>query len=181
MAQHLVSWTIQEALKRSKEVHVSAVPGNHGETTRVQGVPMGDSFDTMVVKNVEQAMNLAGAGEFLTFHYPPMQYGSVTYTVSGSTFVVAHGHKFRSQLKGAQDWWSGHIANSRPEKDGQILIAGHFHTALFFNWTRSRWIVFASALESESTWFANATGATSQHGVTTFLSNNGKPYGFQIC
>nr|DAK57368.1 MAG TPA: DNA polymerase II small subunit [Caudoviricetes sp.] len=181
VAQQLVSWTIQRCIEHAPEVVVAAVPGNHSETTRVQNVPIGDNFDLMIPRNVEQAMNLAGLGDRVTFHYPTMTDGSVTYTLPDSTtFTVAHGHKFKGQMKGAENWWAGHIANGRHPADSHILLAGHFHNFQAANWTKDRWIMFAPSLETESTWFANHTGTTSLPGALTFTTTNGTPHNIRI-
>lgn len=181
VAQELVSWTIQHCLNHTYNVHVAAVPGNHAETTRVQGVPMGDNFDLMIVKNVEQAMGLAGLTNRVTFHYPTMTDGSVTYTLPDTTtFTVVHGHKFKGQMKGAENWWAGHITNNRHPVSAHILLAGHFHNFQAANWTKDRWILFAPSLETESTWFANSTGSTSKPGALVFTTRNNQPTNITI-
>lgn len=180
VAQQMVSWTIQQCMPLTRELHVSVVPGNHAETTRVQNVPIGDNFDVMIVKNVEQAMKLAGLDDRIAFHYPTMVDGSVTYEVVGTRFTVAHGHKFKGQMKGAENWWAGHITNGRHPKDSHVLLAGHFHNFQASNWTRDRWILFAPSLENESTWFANSTGSTSQPGALVFESRDGMPSNIRI-
>lgn len=179
-AQELVGWTVRECAEHATHVHVSAVPGNHAETTRVQNVPIGDSYDVMIARNVETAINLIGLGDRVTFHYPTMGDGSVTYTVDGTTFTIAHGHKFKGQMKGAENWWAGHIANGRHPADSHILLAGHFHNFQAANWTRNRWIMFAPSLETESTWFANSTGTTSLPGALVFNTHKGQPHNIHI-
>lgn len=179
VAQQLVLWTIQQARNHTIKLHVSVVPGNHAETTRVQGVPMGDNFDVMIVKNVQTALELAGA-ENIEFHYPDMTDGSVTYEVEGTTFTVVHGHQFKNQMKGAENWWSGHIANGRHPQAAHILLAGHFHNFQMENWTRDRWIMFGPSLEDESTWFANKTGATAKPGALVFETLDGDPFNVRI-
>lgn len=179
VAQQLVLWTIQQARNHATQLHISVVPGNHAETTRVQGVPMGDNFDVMIVKNVQTALELAGA-ENIEFHYPDMTDGSVTYEVGGTVFTVAHGHQFKNQMKGAENWWSGHIANGRHPQAATILLAGHFHNFQMENWTRERWIMFGPSLEDESTWFANKTGATAKPGALVFETLDGEPFNVRI-
>lgn len=180
-AQHAVSWTIQELLEVAKEVVVSVVPGNHAETTRVQNMPLGDSFDVMILRNVEQAFQLAGAEKRVRFEYPKMTEGHVTYEAGGATFCVVHGHKFKSQMKGAQEWWSGHIANDRDPARATILLAGHFHNFQARSWTSKRWVLFAPSLETESTWFAATNGTSSRPGVLTFVTDGGEPKEMEIC
>ena len=179
-AQHMVSWTIQRLLESAEQVIVSAVPGNHSETTRVQNMPLGDNFDVMILKNVEQAFDLNGTDR-VRFIYPDATQGSVTYEAGDATYVVVHGHKFKSQMKGAQDWWAGHIANDREPSAATILLAGHFHNFQAQAWTSRRWIIFGPSLETESTWYSASTGATSRPGVLTFVTVDGEPKEMEIC
>ncbi|XOJ10542.1 hypothetical protein ACMXZU_04520 [Corynebacterium striatum] len=180
IAQHLTVWTLSKARNHAKHVTVAAVPGNHSESTRKQGMPMSDNFDLMIVKNAQQALELAGAADNMTFHYPQYSEGSVTYEAGGATFCVAHGHKFKGQLKGAENWWAGHIANNRHPAKANILLSGHFHNFQAANWTKDRWILFGPSLENESTWFANSTGATSRPGVLTFETVDGEPRKIEV-
>lgn len=174
VAQHLVTRTIQLCLEHAEEVVVSAVPGNHGETTRVQNRPMGDSHDIQIVSNVQQAFDLAGIDN-VTFYYPEDNRGDVTYTAGGDTFCLVHGHKFRGQMGGAEKWWQGQTINSRPSGAANVLLAGHFHNAQIANITEKKWVMFGPSLESESTWFANRTGATAKSGVLAFDMVDGCP------
>lgn len=180
-AQHAISWTIQELLQVAKQVVVSVVPGNHAETTRVQSMPLGDNFDVMILRNVEQAFQLAGAEKRVRFEYPKLTEGHVTYEAGGATFCVVHGHKFKSQMRGAQEWWSGHIANDRDPAKATILLAGHFHNFQACAWTSKRWVLFAPSLETESTWLTATNGASSRPGVLTFLTDGGEPKELEIC
>lgn len=71
-ATQLVTWTIQEALDVADRVVVVAVPGNHGETTRVQGRTMSDSHDIQIVRQAQLIMDAAGFenSNRLEFIYP---------------------------------------------------------------------------------------------------------------
>lgn len=183
-ATQLVVWTINQALKVADDVIISAVPGNHGESTRVQGTDMCDSYDILIPAQAKDAFDLRfdsmEEGDFLKSRlkwvFPDNRYGSVTFDAGSTTICSVHGHKFRGKpLPGAEKWWSDHIMNSRPEGAAQILIAGHFHTFQMLNATKDRWILFAPGLETESTWFANSTGSTSKPGVLAFDAVEGEP------
>lgn len=175
VAQHLVTKTIQICLEHAPQVVVSVCPGNHGETTRQQARPMGDSHDVQVVASVQQAFDLAGI-ENVTFYYPEPNRGDVTYKAGGDIFTLAHGHRFGGQkMQGAKKWWEGQVMNDRPAAASNVLLAGHFHGFEVANVTHRKWIIFGPSLETESTWFANQSGATSRSGIVAFDMVGGEP------
>lgn len=176
VANHLLSWTIQECLGAAEEVVVAAVPANHSETTRVQNVSMTDSHDIQVVNNVQQAMELAKLDDRLTFYYPEPNTGDVTFEAGGTVFCLVHGHRFSGgPVNGAEKWFSGQITNDRPAAAADILLFGHFHTFRAWSYTARRWIMSGPAMESESRWFANSTGASGNPGALVFDFNEGRP------
>lgn len=175
LAVRLVTVTIRKALEHANEVVVAVVPGNHGETTRVQERAMRDNNDIMIVSLVQQAFDTFGESERVAFYYPPEQYGDVVYEAGGTTFCLVHGHHFRGQMNGAQKWWEGQTINGRPAAQAQVLLAGHFHNFQAANITHDRWILFGPSLETESTWIANKNGATSKPGVLAFEMRDGMP------
>ena len=181
VANHLVSWTIQEALGVAPVVNVAVCPGNHGESTRQAQVSMTDSWDVQIVNNVQQAMDMAGLSDRVNFYYPAPGTGDVTWTAGDTTFTLVHGHKFKGgPVKGAESWWSGQITNDRPAKDSHVLVYGHFHGYRSWCYTRNRWIMSAPALEDQSTWFANQTGATAFPGVLCFDTAESRPWNINI-
>lgn len=181
VAGHLVSDTVQKCLEAASEVIVAAIPGNHGESTRVSNVSMTDSFDIQIVNNVQQAIELAGLDDRVSFYYPEPNSGDVTYTAGGLTYAVVHGHRFSGgPVNGAEKWWAGQITNDRPAAAADVLLFGHFHGMRAWSWTARRWIMCAPALETESRWFANSTGATGNPGVLVFDDVDGKPANISI-
>lgn len=183
VARHLVRWTIVQALYFHVPVIVSAVPGNHGETTRQFNTPIGDSADIDIVRSVQEAFELAGYDQTngLTFLYPKHTEGYLTYDVGDTTFTAVHGHKFSGKMNGAEKWLSGMSVNGREPGRAQVMLAGHFHSMQISNFTRDKWIVFSPALENQSTWFAEKTGSSSLSGVLTFYTDDRKvPYGFTL-
>ena len=176
VAGHLVSDTVQKCLEAASEVIVAAIPGNHGESTRVSNVSMTDSFDIQIVNNVQQAIELAGLDDRVSFYYPEPNTGDVTYTAGGLTYAVVHGHRFSGgPVNGAEKWWAGQITNDRPAAASDVLLFGHFHTFRAWSWTARRWIMSAPAMETESRWFANSTGASGNPGALVFDFDNGRP------
>jgi hypothetical protein len=181
VASHMVSDTIQQCLGAAEEVVVGAVPGNHGESTRVANVSMTDSHDLQIVNNVQQALELARLSDRVSFYYPEPNTGDVTYTAGDLTYTVVHGHRFSGgPVSGAEKWWSGQITNDRPPASADVLLFGHFHGMRAWSYTARRWIMCAPALETQSTWFANSTGATGNPGVLVFDDMDGKPANISI-
>ena len=180
VARHLVSWTIQEALHHAENVIVSAVPGNHGDTTRLQNRPLTDSHDLDIVSAVQQAFELTEHKDRITWYYPEEGTGHLVYEVDGTIFASTHGHLFKGMLKGAENWWSGMSVSGAPAGAAHILMAAHYHSPLVSNYTRNKWICFGAALEDKSTWLNEQNGASSQPGMLTYLTDGGTPYGFTI-
>lgn len=181
VASHLVSDTVQKCLESAEEVVVAAVPGNHGESTRVSNVAMTDSHDLQIINSVQQALELARLDDRVSFYYPEPNTGDVTYAAGDLTYAVVHGHRFSGgPVNGAEKWWSGQITNDRPAAAADVLLFGHFHGMRAWSWTARRWIMCAPALETQSTWFANSTGATGNPGVLIFDDVDGKPANISI-
>lgn len=181
VASHLVSDTVQKCLESAEEVVVAAVPGNHGESTRVSNVSMTDSHDLQIINSVQQALELARLDDRVSFYYPEPNTGDVTYAAGDLTYAVVHGHRFSGgPVNGAEKWWSGQITNDRPAAAADVLLFGHFHGMRAWSWTARRWIMCAPALETQSTWFANSTGATGNPGVLVFDDVDGKPSNISI-
>ncbi|MGP5931511.1 hypothetical protein [Corynebacterium glyciniphilum] len=181
VARHLVSWTVQEALKVGNEVIVSAVGGNHGQTTRVQNRPHTDNHDIDVVSAVQQAFELSGLDERITWYYPEDGTNHVVYEVGGTVFASTHGHTFKGgPVAGAAKWWSGMCASNRPAAAAQVLMAGHFHQPVIQNFTSDKWICFGGALETQSTWIHEQNGTTSKQGMLTYVTRDGEPFEFSI-
>jgi predicted phosphodiesterase len=176
-ATGLVVSTINRALYAAKQVVVSVVPGNHGETTRTQKVAMRDNFDVFIVQAAQAQFKNGNPDANLTFNYPALEYGEVVFEAGGTNFCLVHGHLFKGQMKGAEKWWDGQITNGRPASKAQVLVAGHFHNFQMSNHTHDRWIIFGPSLETESTWFTNATGSTSRPGIFAFTMENSAPHG----
>ena len=180
LATQMVTSTIKTCLKSAKEVVVAVVPGNHGDTTRVQERVMRDNLDILIVSVVQDAFATFSTEERVRFYYPPAQYGDVVYTAGDNVFCLVHGHHFKGQMQGAVKWWEGQTMNGRPAKDAQVLLAGHFHNMQVANVTHDRWVMFGPSLEVESAWFANKTGATSRSGIMAFEMAGGKPINIGI-
>lgn len=181
LARHLAVWTIESALTCAERVIVSAVPGNHGETNRVQNRPLHDSHDIDIVRCAQLVFDSIPAYKSrISWYYPNPGTGNLTYDVGDTRFVSAHGHLFKSQLKGAEDWWKGVSAAGHPAGSGNILMAGHYHSVLLSNFTATKWIAFSGALETKSTWINERTGVSSKPGILTYKTAGGEPFDFRV-
>lgn len=182
-ATQLVAWTIQEALDVANTVTVAAVPGNHGETTRVQGRTMSDSHDLQIIRQAEMVMNAAGFENSprLRFIYPSEIWAEVVWNVGEATLAMVHGHTFSGKPPhNAVNWWSGHGFSDRPAGRAQILLCGHYHTHHVLNAAKDRWVLFGPALEDASVWFANKTGASGNPGIMYFDLRGTTPVGITV-
>ena len=180
VARHIVMWTVQQALEYADRLIVSSVPGNHSETTRLQNRPLTDSHDVDIVASVQQAFDLAGYSDRITWYYPEEGSGHIVYRVGETVFASAHGHKFKGMVKGAESWWAGMSASEAPAGNANILMSAHFHSPLISNFTRNKWIMFGAALEDKSTWINESNGASSRPGMLTYLTSNGEPYEISV-
>lgn len=175
VARHMVAWTVNQALDVGQRVIVTAVPGNHGGTTRQQNMPVHDSYDVDIINSVQLAFDMTEQADRIDWFYPEPGTGHITYKVGDTVFTSVHGHRFRGKLSGAEEWWSGMTVNGRAPGAAQIMLAGHFHSMQVSNFTADRWIMFGPSLETQSTWFAESTGASSKPGVLVFDTADGEP------
>jgi predicted phosphodiesterase len=181
VTRHLVMWTIQYALTECMgKVIVSAVPGNHGEATRMQNRPHTDSHDIDIVSAVQQAFEMSGHKHRIQWFYPEPDKHHVTYKVGDTTFTAAHGHLFKGQMSGAEKWWSGMTVNGQPPGAANILMSGHFHNMQVANFTSDKWIMFSPSLETKSVWFHEKTGNTSTPGILAYDTIGGRPVNITV-
>ena len=188
LAQGLLLDTIMKAHAVCEKVSVSVVPGNHGETTRVQGRPMRDSYDIMIVANVQDTIDFHNKNNpddhiNVEFYYPKENRVDVSFTFGKSNITLVHGHTFGSggQEKGAYDWWTKQIVGGQPSSASHILLAGHFHNWRTFNMSTDRQVVFGAALETYSAWFEHRGNPRTQSGIMKLDIGYQRFYGIGLC
>src|SRR5699024_10797558 len=142
VARHLVSCKIQEPLHHAENVIVSTVPANHGDTTRLQNLPLTDSHDLDIVSAVQLAFELTEHKDRIKWYYPEEGTGHLVYEVDETIFASTHGHLFKGMLKGAEHWWAGMSVSGAPAGAAHILMAAHYHSPLVSKYTRDRWSCF---------------------------------------
>jgi len=168
--RRLVLHAIKRLAPLAETMTVVAVPGNHGDAMRAPvRMPMGDNWDTETLIQVSDVLAELPAFEHVTCHVPERDSGHLVLDVSGTTIGHTHGHLM--QRGKHWDWWQGHAFNGDPLADAQILLAGHFHS-LRFEQDGQRTFIQAPSLESESTWWKNATGTRGNPGTLTFITQD---------
>lgn len=182
VARHMVNWTILEAMEHTTNIVISAVPGNHGDTTRSFKTNMTDSYDIDIVAAAKQAFDLAhGKMAHVEWYFPERKDGYVTYQVGDTTFTSIHGHLFKGQpIEGARKWWSGLSFNKRPPASSQILMSGHYHHLQVVNLTADKWLMFSPSLETESNWLVQKDGSSARPGILAYKTIDGYPYGISV-
>lgn len=174
----MVEWTLNVALGQAEKVSLSIVPGNHGETTRTQGVINGDSLDILIVQQAYERLARTWGTQFeerVDLIKPTPTETHCSWSVGDSTVTMVHGHKFKGQIKGADNWWRGHTFSGLEPGKSSILLAGHFHNFQISNAAADRWILFGPALETKSQWFEDSSGTSATSGVLIFDVVDGKP------
>lgn len=182
-ATRLVEWTITKALNHAKTLKVAVVPGNHGETTRKQGVLNGDNFDIMIVEAAMDLLARTWGDDFnnrVEFYKPLDHETAVTWSQGGTNISMVHGHKFRGKMTGASKWWLNNIVARDETAESSILIAGHYHSFQVDNIAQGRFILFAPALERCSQWFKDSTGTTADGGMLIFDVEDQRPANISI-
>lgn len=176
-ATRLTVQTIRTFADLGYQVKVSAIGGNHGDTQRVQGQAMGDNHDVGIAVAAHDLLSeLPPYNDQVELVVPPREQSYMTFQVGDSTFVSVHGHQFSSGTahKKAETWWAGQALSGTPAANGQILMAGHFHTFAHLNIAAGKTGIYSPSMENISTWFHEKTGATSDRGACFYLTQAGQ-------
>ncbi|WP_051298074.1 metallophosphoesterase [Brevibacterium album] len=162
--RHLVTYAVLELQGLAGELHVATVPGNHDEAYRspVPAAPT-DSFAIDSVRAVDEAFELAGRGEDLTFHYPLESELALEVEVGGHAFLLAHGHQWRKN-GGHFEWWRKQAFSYQTGAHAEYLLAGHRHH-FEVDSDSHRFFIQVPALESRSDWWRNQSGQVSNPGI----------------
>lgn len=153
---------------------MAAVPGNHGETARFAGKGVtryDDSHDTEALIAVADvaASDPARYGH-VRFLVPDTDEMTVVHDVAGTLVGHAHGHQWRAGQH--MKWWQGQAFGGSQLRDATLLLSGHLHH-FHAEADSGRTFVQVPALESESTWWRHATGATGDPGIVVAVTRSG--------
>lgn len=160
--RHLMTQTVARFADAGAVVTIASVPGNHDETHRspVNAKPH-DSFAVDSLRAVEEAFKLAGRND-VTFLYPKESELTISTTIGGIGFLMAHGHQWNTGKHYA--WWKGQAFSAQTGHDAQWLLAGHRHH-LFMDTESDRFFLQVPALEQRSDWWRNKTGQVGNPGA----------------
>ncbi|MGW1836992.1 hypothetical protein [Streptomyces sp. NPDC002067] len=160
----------------AERLTMAAVPGNHGEAVRINGKGVtryDDSHDTEALISVRDALELSPDrfGHVECF-VPDTDELTVTVECSGTIVAHAHGHQWRPGKH--FEWWKGQAFNKASAMhQADLLLAGHLHHE-FVDTDGPRTFVQPPAMESESTWWRHAKGATGAPGLVVAVTRDGQ-------
>lgn len=177
VATRLTVQTIRTFADLGYAVKVSAIGGNHGDTQRVQGQAMGDNHDIgIAVAACDLLSDLPQYGDVVELVVPPRDQSYMTFPIGDTTFVGVHGHQFSGGTAHSkvERWWAGQALGGSAAANGQVLMAGHFHTFSHLNIAAGKTAVYSPSMEHMSRWFHEKTGATSDRGAAFYLTQAGR-------
>lgn len=175
-ATRLAVQTVRTFADLGLPVKVSAVGGNHGDTQRTAGQPLGDNHDIGIVVAAKDMLDmLPQYADGVEWVIPPEDQSYMTFPVGDTIFVAVHGHQFRgaTAFQKVEKWWSGQALSTMPAGAAHVLMAGHFHTFSHQTISRNKTAIFSPSMEVMSRWFHERTGATSQRGAACYLTRGG--------
>ncbi|WP_432078653.1 hypothetical protein [Streptomyces sp. YPW6] len=154
---------------------VAAVPGNHGEAIRINGkgtTRYDDSHDTESLIAVQDATKLnPELFGHVEFFVPDTDELTVVVECSGTVVAHAHGHQWRPGKHFT--WWQGQAFNRESAMhQADLLLAGHLHHE-HVDSDGPRTFIQPPAMESESTWWRHAKGATGAPGLIVAVTKDG--------
>ena len=169
--RRLILHAIKRLAPLAETMTVAGVGGNHGEAMRRPvSTRVDDNWDVEALIAVADVIAELPAFEHVKCHVPERDTGHLVLNVAGTTIGHTHGHLMpRAQH---WKWWQGHAFNGDPLADAQLLLAGHFHS-LRVEQDGQRSFIQAPSLESQSTWYKNATGTVGNPGTVTFVTQDG--------
>ena len=177
VATRLTVQTIRTFADAGYQVKVSAIGGNHGDTQRAQGQALGDNHDVgIAVAACDLLKELPQYSDVVELWVPPRDQSYMTFPVGDTTFVAVHGHQFAGGTahKKAEAWWAGQALGGSAAANGQVLMAGHFHTFAHLNIAQGKTAVYSPSMEHLSRWYFEKTGATSDRGAAFYLTSAGR-------
>ena len=163
-------------------VLIPIIPGNHDETTRVQMMPVTDSWAIEGASAVADWMDGRPGYEHVQFVFP--QVGELEITVDiggpGAPFMLGftHGHVVNRPL-GMIDWWKGQAHGRHPIGAADMLVTAHFHHLRVEHTGGNRTWLQIPALDGGSSWFRRKTGENTPSGIMSVEITPGRGQGWR--
>ena len=145
---------------------VLVIPGNHGEVRRDRATTARDNWDVEAVVGVQDALEVAGGYEHVSFAYPDEDSLSLAVELDGVVIGATHGHVVGTQDEFGQ-WLAGQALGKQPVGQADILFAGHHHTFRMQDLGGGRTPVACPAMDGGSAWFTNRKGVWSHVGMVS--------------
>ena len=151
----------------ARRVLVPVVPGNHDETTRVQQMPITDSWAIEGAVAVQDWMQGRPEYDHVQNMYPEATEPGVTVDVAGLTVSIIHGHTTGRSCDKVIDWWKGQSHGRQLAGQADILISAHWHHLRAEATGGNRTWLQIPALDGGSDWYRRKTGDEPDSGLVT--------------
>jgi hypothetical protein len=153
------------------ELTVAAVPGNHGEATRV-GNQMAsrydDSWDIEILSQVADVM--AHKGYNVDWLFPGIDGLHVVADVKGTSIGLLHGHQTRGKM---QNWLANKAMNRDAIGTADVVLSGHHHHLRVEQMGPTTWMQTGS-LDGGSAWWVHKGGLDAPPAAVTFATRDGR-------
>ena len=157
----------------ARKVIIPVVPGNHDETTRIQQMPVTDSWAIEGASAVADWMDGRPEYEHVRFVFPkagePDIYLEVTRPddeyLYGVSFI--HGHTAGSNPAKVLDWWKGQSHGRQRAMNADMLVSAHYHHLRVEHSGGNRTWLQIPALDGGSSWYRHRTGEEAFTGIVS--------------
>lgn len=152
------------------KVLIPVVPGNHDETTRVQEMPVTDSWAIEGASAVADWMAGRPGYDHVEFVFPDPGDLGITVDVGTAdapyTIAFTHGH-VASAPASMINWWKNQSHGRTPAGRADLLVSAHFHHLRVEHTGGNRTWLQIPALDGGSAWFSRRSG---EYPVTGMVS-----------
>lgn len=174
LTRRIMMYALEVFAPLANRVVFAAVPGNHGQSQRLNGsgvTKYDDNHDVECLNAVADAVALAGSDRFdhVEFVIPEDDHISLSVTVGGVVWGLVHGDKWRAGKH--FDWWRGQAFGGMPVAGADVLACGHWHHLLIQD-SGDKLFIQVPALETESNWYAHLRGELGNPGVVVAFVND---------
>lgn len=153
------------------ELTVAAVPGNHGEATRVGNqlaTRYDDSWDIEVLAQVADVT--AAKGWNVNWLFPGLDGLHVVADVAGTNIGLLHGHQTRGKM---QQWLANKAMNRDAIGTADVVLSGHHHHLRIEQMGPTTWMQ-TGALDGGSAWWVHKGGLEAPPAAVTFATQGGR-------
>lgn len=160
------------------DLTVAAVPGNHGEATRVgdqMATRYDDSWDIEAIVQVADVMKAKGFDN-IGWLFPGRDEMHATLNASGTRIGLLHGHQTRGKM---QTWLANKALDRDPIGTCDVVLSGHHHTLRLEHLGPTTWMQ-TGALDGGSTWWTHKGGLSSPPAAITFVTSDGRWNGLEV-